>query len=421
MLQNYTDNKREILFTPYVYTENKTVLFHSYLGALGYELSSINIILSAVIILQNILVIECYIEQRAKFSAAMYIAIAIVDTVVAHGAIVMSVAGMLICYRGWDMRYLYYCLYYCIATAGFAQTCSKFYSAMLSTVMTILSWNPFRRLNFRKIRVFITISTVMLFIVCLCDSIVLVYFEMSGYYKHFYEYHILIPGAYGFPGFVSLAGLACAGFPSKIFSPDFESSATRLVLSIAGGSLFVLVVILPPLVYLVSAILMTVFLKRAVREQDSGQLTSNVRHVSVTVILVASLSFVCNFTFAALTLLFLSFDPSTYHAYPNIFARGRIFGIALFTLPLVNAALFPMILIKRNPTLRQRFVRILTRTRDSLIICCAKFRGIPGPLRHYSNPCRLLYNWFIRRVNKTGPTTSQSSYNDPGQSSYDYL
>ena len=373
MSQNYTDSKVKIHFTPPLFTENKTDILQTYLGGLRYDLSSINIILSAVIILQNILVIECYIEQRAKFSAAMYIAIAIVDTVVAHGAIVMSVAGMLICYRGWDMRYLYYCLYYCIATAGFAQTCSKFYSAMLSTVMTILSWNPFRRLNFRKIRVFITISTVMLFIVCLCDSIVLVNFEMSGYYKHVYEYHILIPAAYGFPGFVSLAGLACAGFPSKIFSPDFENSTTRLLLSIAGVSLLVLVVILPPLVYLVSAILMTVFLKRAVREQDSGQLTSNVRHVSVTVILVASLSFVCNVTLMALYVLTLYS-----HRITNLFTRGREFGISIITLPLINAALFPMILITRNATLKRRFIGILTRTRDFIF---TRFRGILANLR----------------------------------------
>ena len=135
-----------------VFHENKTETLEVYKGALGSDLSSAHIVLSVAILLQNSLIISCYWSQRANFSAAMYIAIAIADMVVAQGAIVISVAGIPVTSGKSDIKVLYYCFYYLIATSGLAQNCSKYYNVVLSVVTTMKLKNPFRIMNFGRLK-----------------------------------------------------------------------------------------------------------------------------------------------------------------------------------------------------------------------------------------------------------------------------
>ena len=361
----------------HVYTENKTEILENYKGALGYELSSTNLLLSFTILLQNSLIIKCYIDKRARFSAAIYIAIAIADIAVAQGCIIVSVAGILVVANIWDVQMLYYCIYYYIATAGLALTCSKVYNAVLITVMTVQFKDPFRRIDYRKIRLCVASLTVALGVLCLCDSLVLLYAEISKKYQKYYEFHLFIHILTNFPGVASLVGLVCEGFDSDLCGN--REAIIRPYGNALLGLTFLVDVTLPPLVYIVSAIILVISLRRSTKVHDMGYLmTSDVRHVSTTVVLVAILSFVCNFTTVVIFIVYVVLCGSSGKAFPlSMVKRGCIGGVSEFTLPLLNAALFPVILIKRNPTLRKKFIASsLTVFVDIPRYCWTRFRNI---------------------------------------------
>ena len=358
----------------HVYIENKTEILENYKGALGYELSSTNLLLSFTILLQNSLIIKCYMDKRARFSAAIYIAIAIADIAVAQGCIIVSVAGILVVANICDVQMLYYCIYYYIATAGLAQTCSKVYNAVLITVMTVQFKDPFRRIDYRKIRLCVASLTVALGVLCLCDSLVLLYAEISKKYQKYFEFHLVIHISTNFPGVASFIGLVCEGFNSDLC--DNHEAIIKPYANALLGLIFLVDVTLPPLVYIVSAIILVITLRRSTKVHDMGYLmTSDVRHVSTTVVLVAILSFVCNFT---IVVIFIFFAVHSGKGFPlSMVKRGCIGGVSEFTLPLLNAALFPVILIKRNPTLRKKFIASsLTVFVDIPRYCWTRFRNI---------------------------------------------
>ena len=344
-------------------------------GAIGYDLSPINLILSVVILIVNPIIIKCYADQRKWFSASMYIAIAITDIVAAQGGIIISIAGMLLVDNRWDIgQRVLYCLYYYAATAGLAQTCSKYYNVVLSVVITINTHDPLRRLNFKRIRHSVATLTAIFFLLHLGDGISLVYVEVSEHYQYLNRN---LNGSslltINFPGAFSCITVVCLGFDSqkckKHHGKLLEIPLTMLI--------FLVNVALPPLLFLFSTILLAIFLKRAVREYESGFLNSRVRQVSTTVLLLATLSVVCHCTLAAvIILLYCKFvitgKKVPYHARE----MGTIIGFAAITLPLLNAALFPLILIARNPTLRQRFIEILFVLRDVPRDYWTRFKGI---------------------------------------------
>jgi hypothetical protein len=184
----------------------------------------------------------------------------------------------------------------------------------------------------------------------------------------------------------SMVALICAGLcPEKCTVGHYSSNMPYEAL--AGGIILLTNVILPPLLYLISATLMVLSLRRATRDHRSSALVADVRHVSITVLSLATLSFVCQFTYAYLVLFFIGKDAIVGKKTYSMNSRGRISGIAVITLPLLNAALFPLILIKRSSTLQTEFAKMI---RDV-------------PVNFMNNLARIL------------------SLRNTGQSSYDYL
>ena len=359
-------------FTAKSRTFSDSSAFQFYQGVLGYRLSSTDLILSVIIILQNSLVISCYIKQRARFSASMYIAIAVADIVAAQGGIVLSGAGILVADRKMDIQILYYSLYYYIATAGLAQTCSKVYNAVLSTVMSVNLANPFRRLQFRKIRLFVAVFTIISCVLCICDGVTLLYLELSNTNVRIRSFHEMTTVVVNVPGVTSLAALVCFGFKADFCFPYVNRLIETPILFI----IFLLYNVLPPLVFMISAISLGINLRKTANEHDYISLASNARHVSVTVFLLASSSFVCHF---AVTVIFIVYYINYVHDFNvslTFVETGRIVGITEITLPLLNAALFPAILITRSVTLRQRVIASLARVQEFLTCCWGRIRRI---------------------------------------------
>ena len=341
-----------------VFPENKTQILEGYKGALGSDVSAANIAMSVAILLQNPLIISCYWSQRANFSAAMYIAIAIADMVVAQGAIVISVAGIAVTSGKSDIKVLYCCFYYLIATSGLAQNCSKYYNAVLSVVTTMKLKNPLRIMNFRTIKMGVTVLTMGLSLFCLLDGSACLFLELSGNFMHIKDFHKYFYFASDFPGIASFYVLLCEGLNSTLCYDDQHNEHIKAVPAFL--SVFVNL-ILPPLIFLISGLWLLLLLRRAAREyDDSNSLHSAVRHISATVFFIASLSFVCN-TALALIILYgytryvLEDKRNSYSS----FYMGRMFGIASLTLPLINSALFSAILISRSSSMQQKITNIL--------------------------------------------------------------
>lgn len=333
-----------------VFPENKTQLLETYRGALGNDLSSVNIALSAAILLQNYLVISFYWSQRANFSASMYIAIAIADMGVAQGAIVVSVAGIAVTSDKWNIRVLYYCFYYFMATSGLAINCSKYYNVVLSTVTTMKLKNPFRMMNFRRIQLSVVFLSIVLSFLCLSDCSAGLFQEISGNFLHLRDYHKFFGCFIHFPGAATAYTLLCEGLDSQFCYPGHYVN-TAIQAAFAVFMVFVNL-ILPPLIFLVSGLWLIVLFRRAVRQHDiSSNLHSTVVHISVTVFLIASLSFVCNTALAVITLIVCDQQEGDRFTY---FEKGRIVGFTSLTLPLINAALFTAILISRSSSLQKK-------------------------------------------------------------------
>ena len=369
-----------------VFPDNTTQILEGYKGALGSDLSAVNIVLSVAILLQNPLIISCYRSQRANFSAAMYIAIAIADMVLAQGAIVISVVGIAVTSEKWDIRVLYYCFYYLLATSGLAQNCSKYYNAVLSVVTTMKLQNPFRIMNIRTIKMGVAVLTLGLSLFCLLDGSACLFLELSGNFMHVKDFHKYFYLASDFPGVASLYVLLCEGFDSHLCYHDQQNYLIRAV------SAFVLVflnLILPPLIFLISGLWLLILLRRATREHDdSNNLHSAVRHISVTVFCIASLSFLCNTALALVILYgFTRFELEDKRNFYNFFKMGRIIGIATLTLPLTNSALFSAILISRSSSLKQKLANILMEVVDFPKILFEKLhRSIRGDDDETSDP-----------------------------------
>ena len=341
-----------------VFPENKTEILEGYKGALGSDLSAANILLSVAILLQNPLIISSYWSQRANFSAAMYIAIAIADMVVAQGAIVISVAGIAVTSGKSDIKVLYYCFYYLIATSGLAQNCSKYYNVVLSVVTTMKLKNPFRIMNIRTIKMGVAVLTMGLSLFCLFDGSACLFLEQSGNFIHMKDFHKYFYLASDFPGSASFYVLLCEGLNSHLCYHDQHNELIKGVLAFL---LVFLNLVLPPLIFLISGLWLLLLLRRAAREyDDSHNLHSAVRHISVTVFFIASLSFVCNTALALIILYGYTRDVlEDKRNFYTSFQMGRMFGIASLTLPLINSALFSAILISRSSSMQQKITNIL--------------------------------------------------------------
>ena len=158
------------------------------------------------------------------------------------------------------------------------------------------------------------------------------------------------------PGLITVAGVVCTASPQTCQNDDQYA----LVGVLFGGLYYLLATAVPPLVVLVCMIVQIVSLRRTLSDLPH---VSTAGHVSTTVLLVSLLYFLCNAAYITLLAVWIGVvqtpwgPPKTW--VPSCTVQGAVVGLAEFTLPLLNAALFPLILILRKPELRRRYVSYL--------------------------------------------------------------
>jgi hypothetical protein len=115
-------------------------------------------------------------------------------------------------------------------------------------------------------------------------------------------------------------------------------------------------------------IIQVVYLRRGMAE-GSSPLTSASHHASITIVMVSLLYFICHVTFAITVTVWYFAGFFNYRDGDEIMSlihESNAIGFTEFTLPLIYAALYPIILITRKPDLRRGYHSFYTR----IMSCC---------------------------------------------------
>ena len=332
-----------------------------------YQLSPLIIILSSLIISHNTVIFLDYYKNRRKLVPCLFMGIALSDILNAQGQLIVSVISILVFNGVVSEGVLYRSLYYYMATGLPGYSCSRLFNSALSLTLTVHLADPFRQLNTPRLKVIVLVLAAILTLLHVSDMVL---FCVADFRYHIQEVSTkpFVSLILGFcnPGLITSAIIYCAPpdeIPekSRCYGHQSRNSEDAII-----GSFFTINFILPPLLILICMIVQVVYLKRSISE-DISPLTSASRHASVTIVMVSLLFFVCHITFLtgciiwAFVIGFTNQDPDKI---PSPIHTGNVIGVTEFLLPLVFAALYPVILIARKPELRHRYYNCYRRVRS---------------------------------------------------------
>ena len=121
--------------------------------------------------------------------------------------------------------------------------------------------------------------------------------------------------------------------------------------SLFSAVLLIIQLCLPGMIVLVCMLLQMFYIKKAFSRSEN-QVVNTANHANLTVFMI-SLLYVCSVSVYSFRMLFQHIQMFIYNTYTPFHYRLLSFG--KYTLPLVNAALFPTILILRKRDLRAQF------------------------------------------------------------------
>ena len=289
-----------------------------------------NIALAVFILIQNTIIIADYYKDRTRIIAFMFMSIAAADMVSAAAELARAAVG-LSCIHNPDLfipEWVVVC-YLCVGLCGYA--CSIFYNTVLAITKTINMANPFYRLNTAAIKISLLVGSLLYLVVAIAGIIFFVMTEGGLHIHSCYKQWNFLVGYWYF-------GLPVVEYFFKsVVKLNF--SAASVVSEWTG----VFVTIFPCLIVLVCMVTQIVF----IRKNLSG---SSVNHINITVFLVSMLYFVCNAASGMLGLVM-------HWQWIKVWPAEHI--TMVYTLPMINAAFFPLIIITRKPDLRQKYKRFL--------------------------------------------------------------
>ena len=334
-------------------------------GAL-YQLSPLTITLSLLIISHNTIIFTDYFKDRAKFVPSLFAGIALSDILTAQAQLIVSVISILVFNGVVSEGVLYKSLYYYMATGLPGYSCSRLFNIALSLTLTVHVIDPFRRLNtprLKKITMILAATTTFLH---LSD---IAFFNIADLKYNIQKIlstpYLDLVKWFDIPGGFTAALLFCAPYhggeiqDSRCYNSGLQLDGYTVLAA------FLLDHILPPLLILVSMVLQVVYLKRALPDTTSS-LANTGRHACITIVLVSLTFFICHIAFVIVMI-----SGSLVYRYLNILPsasrQGNMLGLTEFTLPLINAAVYPIILVIRKPELRQRYINLFRRIRSCFV------------------------------------------------------
>ena len=289
--------------------------------------------LSFMAIILNIFVINFYRKNELTVVPLLYTFIASADILSALAAVHQFTALFLYLHNTLGKKGLNDNAVVFYSVLQISYRCSVFFNLVLAVSRTVMIIRPFHR-----IRKFSVTLPCMLYPgpwIFLCGMNI---HNSYGHYRTYYDdirSKIFVIG-HGFADSINLDSLS---EPWLILTGLIEMTAF----------------IVPVIVIIVTCIIQVITLQRSSQFPTS----SNQRHVTITVLLMSTLFVICN---SALSLYFtvigaflLSGNEDTY-AYNKIEEQNNMITAMLATvLPILNAALNPVIIISRSSGMRRQF------------------------------------------------------------------
>lgn len=328
-------------------------------GAL-YQLSPLTITLSLLVIVHNSIIIQDFFKDRAKYVPTLFIGIAISDSLIAQGQLVLGVVSVLVYKGAVEVSVLYKSLYYYMATGLPGYSCSRLFNVALSLTLTVHLVDPFRHLNTPRLKKITMIIAGFFSFLHISDLVAFNIFDEK------YDIEVIMTNPYlelikwfDLPGGLAVALLCCAPYHGTIQLSRCYLDDSLQINGYTFLIAFVLYLVLPPILILVCMVVQVKYLRRS-DSDTTASLTSTSRHASTTIILVSLTFFLCHIAYVFLAVIY-----SVLYRYLNIDLsaqkQGVMMGYTEFTLPLLNAAVYPLILIARKPVLRQRYLNLYRR------------------------------------------------------------
>ena len=317
-----------------------------------------NLFLSLGILVQNSLVIYDYAPQRKKLITALFILIAVADVVLALGEILR--AGLAIACISDDNTALPRWLVLTFPAFGqLGWTCSVYFNLVLTLLRVATLSRPFDVVNKTAVVIAIISGPAFWFLVVLSDNVY--YFLTIVPSLHFHSCDSLwVQDASS-----TIATRLMMYLVACIFLKNGHIDIT--LASLINNAPILPAYVIPCLITLVCIPIQAYYLKKSLSASANSQVSRDSDYITVTIILVSSLYVVCYGTQAILYCVGLF--------------KGEVvvFNVTVYTLPLLNAVGFPLIMILRKPTLRDRFkgyilapIRLLNRACSALT---ARYQG----------------------------------------------
>ena len=300
-------------------------------------------LLSIIAITLNIFVIKFYWKIDAGVVPLLYKSIASLDILSAIGFIYMYVVFLLlnkdlIDFRTADINAM---IFFFITQVSCR--CSVFSNLVLAVSRTLMLLKPFYQINMNAVK-----------LACILFAVPWIVFNGINLHEFYWSYIILLSDN----GLLIGSGLAFVIYQIK------ESSNTEFrVVSMLPD---VLAFVVPVIFVIIACAIQVISLRRLSQFPAS----SNQRHVTITVLLMSALFVLCNSPFCATIVERLVFISTGDRDNTNVNAEWSylIIVTTATVLPILNAALNPVIIITRSGEMRRKF-------KDSLQSMLRAIRG----------------------------------------------
>ena len=302
-----------------------------------------NLILAVVIFALNNFVVHHYYPQKGKFVPSMYMLISTADNL----ATILLLAQYFVLWLI-DQHYLNdivtaYLVTLLVAATGIFEKISVFSNVVLSVTRTIKIKRPFQRISRRIAFMSITGYGTFWAVLALADVVILVGIDDMTALDTFMTYPWL--------GTETVNLLAEAGCN--------EDCHREMLARSIQFSLLALAYLLPVLIVVACMVIQVLWVRRPRDVGAAGP--NNQRHVTITILQLTVLFFFCH---CAATVWFLCTDfinEETSNLPMLIPSYSLINGAIYTTLPLLNAAVSPVIIIGRGKDLRKSFKSLCVR------------------------------------------------------------
>ena len=344
-----TDPQASLLTSVYFYasTTKPWVTFNDrqYLNHLQpyTDISAPCILLSLMTIALNIFVIKFYWKSKLTVVPLLYTLIATADMACSVGTIYQSIVASIFTdrfgYISTDIVDKNAAIFYTLIQISYR--CSVFYNLVLAVSRTIIILRPFYQVNLKMIKL-------------VCILYILPWILLGGMkiqvYNHTYTM-MMVSKAVTFRGFFQI-------------SAPLYYDVWAIIASLGDIIAFVI----PVIIVLITCIIQVV----SIRRSNQFPTSSNQRHVTITVLFMSTLFVFCNSAFSVYTCIIAGMAGSTgyFTIYMWINSGGRhkiVNAVFSILLPILNAALNPVIIIYRSSGMRRKFAdsvrKIVVRAR----------------------------------------------------------